>query len=867
MNGYSKTILALCVWSAVLCWFPANHVNAQNSELSPEQTKFFETKIRPVLARECYSCHSTQVGAVKGGLWVDTKEGLLTGGDSGPAIVPKDLEESMLFNAINHIDYNMPPRKKLSNEIINDFKTWIEMGAPDPRVRKSKKIKSTITSEDIEKGREFWSFVPPKSTSVRVSLEDSQRWAKTEIDDFVETKLIEQNLPKPADADAATVLRRLTFRLTGLPPSPKQIDWLQSRWDSDRDAALEKIVDTLLESPQFGERWGRHWLDVARYAESTGKERNMTFPNAWRYRDYVIDAFNADKPYNEFLQEQIAGDLLPAKNDEEWAEHLIATGFLALGPKTLTEQNGLQFQLDQIDEQIDVTTRVMLGVSVACARCHDHKFDPIPQTDYYAMAGIFKNMTTHYGTFDTFQNRRPSNLLILPVNQPGPGASSISKTQLASYQDRLDKKREELQEAARARRMSRRSDGDNARRSIANIARLSGEVGVLEGMVNSFDENGDPYSYCMGVQPVDRPSDAKLLERGEFDKPAQTVKRGFPKVMCSTRPKIRSNSSGRLELAKWIGSDENPLAARVMVNRIWMHMIGQGLVRTPENFGATGLPPTHAELLDYLAVEFVKNNWSIKSIVKKIALSRVFQMSGDFDRESFEKDPENKWLWRYQPTRLDAEAIRDSILAISGQLDKERPHGSVVAKSGNSLIREGNLIDIGGITMSMNGNSNPTGMSRQDRRKYLQQVQQRVKSLDAPVSIRSVYLPVVRDNLPRALEVFDFAEPTMVVGTRESSNTPDQGLYFLNNEFVIQQCDALARRLIDQYDSVQDQVEAAFRFAYGRNPSSVELRAASKFYKSYQPRRSFREGVSAEQKRLSAVCQAIIASAEFRFLN
>lgn len=864
MNGLllKRHFLAILLTASFAWNLAGGPAVALDDPITPEQAKFFETKIRPVLARECYSCHSTQVGAVKGGLWVDTKDGLLTGGDSGAAIVPFDLDESVLFNAINHMDYNMPPRKKLSNEIINDFKKWIEMGAPDPRVRKTAKIKSSITPEDIETGRAFWSFVPPKTTAVPVNM-DSQAWAKTAIDQFVHAGRKEHGFGTPKDADAAIVLRRLTYRLVGLPPTPEQIKWLQSRWKNDREAALETIVDQLLDSPQFGERWGRHWLDVARFAESSGKERNMTYPQAWRYRDYVIDAFNSDKPYNEFLQEQIAGDLLPAKTDEEWAEHLIATGFLAMGPKTLTEQNGRQFQLDQVDEQIDVTTRVMLGVSVACARCHDHKFDPIPQTDYYALAGIFQNMTTHYGTINTFQNRRPSNLLILPVNQPGPGAKSISKSELYQYKQRLKAKQEELQDAARLRRMDRQGDGNRARNAIANIARLSSEVGSLDALVNSYDDNGDPYSYCMGVQSVDRPTDARLLERGEFDKPAQTVKRGLPQVLCSTQPRIKSKSSGRLELARWIGSDQNPLAARVMVNRIWLHLMGQGIVRTPENFGSTGLPPTHAELLDHLAIEFVKDDWSVKSIIKQIVLSRTFRMSSQYHRQNFEKDPENKWLWRYEPSRLDAEALRDSLLAASGQLDKARPHGSTVAQSGNSLIRDGNLIDLGAIVAATS-----SGMtSGRNGRQLFSQVQRSVKNLDEPVNHRSVYLPIVRDNIPRALEVFDFAEPTMVVGTRESSNTPDQGLYFLNNTFVISQCDAMAQRLAKKHGSVQDQVGAAFLLAYGREATRGEIQAAAKFYKSYQPNGSFRSGMTSDLKRLSAVCQAIVAAAEFRFLN
>jgi hypothetical protein len=645
-----------------------------DDELSPEQTRFFESKIRPVLVRECYGCHSTKVGQIKGGLWLDTKEGLVVGGDSGPAVVPGDLDESLLWKAINHEDYRMPPGKKLSTEILSDFKNWIAMGAPDPRRRATSQVKSKITEQDIAEGRNFWSFRRPQKPSIPA---DESSWSITDIDRFIRDALRENDLYPNEDAEAATVLRRITFDLIGLPPTPEQLQWLEDRWNDDRESALEYVVDSLLAKPEFGERWGRHWLDVARFAESTGKEQNLAYPHAWRYRDYVIDAFNSDKPYDRFVQEQIAGDLLPAKTDEQWTENLIATGFLAIGPKTLTEQNARQFELDLIDEQIDVTTRVMLGVSVACARCHDHKFDPIPQTDYYALSGIFRSMTTHYGTIDTFQNRRPSNLLILPVDDPHPIGESISKKELAGLKERLRAKRAEQVEAARQRRMARMNpnSANVNRQQLANFFRLTTEIGILESKINSVDENGKPYSYCMGVQSTDRPVNARLLERGEFDKPTQEIQRGFPQVLLEEPIDLNRSSSGRLEFARWVGSDENPLTARVMVNRVWLHLMGRGIVRSPENFGATGQPPTNPKLLDFLAVEFMENDWSVKQLVKRIVMSRVYRISSQVKESSFQNDPENRLHWRMEPQRLEAEVLRDSILAVSGELDRNTPPG------------------------------------------------------------------------------------------------------------------------------------------------------------------------------------------------
>ena len=844
-------------------------------ELSREELNFFEAKIRPVLIKECYGCHSAKTGATKGGLMVDTKDALLVGGDSGPAITPGDLDESLLWGSINHEDYNMPPGKMLSDKVIEDFKKWIEMGAPDPRVMKVTEIKSEITPEDVAKGREFWAFKPPALPSTPSVADES--WADTEIDRFVLSRL-EQNELQPADdADPETVLRRLTYGLVGLPPTPKQITSIKKNFRRDPKAAIEKVVDELLGQEQFGERWGRYWLDIARYGESSGREVNVTYANAWRYRDYVIDSFNADKPYDEFIQEQIAGDLLPIKSDEDWAENLIATGFLAMGPKALAEQNGRQFRLDLIDEQVDVTSRAILGVSVACARCHDHKFDPIPQSDYYAMSGIFENTSTHYGTIDTLQNRRPSNLIILPVEDPKLKKKKLSSKELQDLKDKLADVQESFREATRARLQMRRS-GESAKtdpqQATINVARLSTQKAALEAKINSYDAKGNPHTYAMGTQEVDKLVETRLLDRGEFDRPGQVVERGFPQVMCEEAVELNSKSSGRLELARWMGSDKNPLAARVMVNRIWQHMMGQAIVRTPENFGATGQSPTHPELLDWLAVKFVEENWSVKAIIREIAVSHIYRTGSQYNSAAFNEDPTNELLWRFEPRRLDAEAIRDSLLTIGGQLDKERPYGSIAAV-GDGLVRNGTIFSMAD---KSNSESSMQSGNRRGRRNRGGQSQMGMKSnvagaavttLDQPVKYRSVYLPIVRDNVARSLEVFDFAESSMVIGTRETSNTPDQGLYFLNNKFVIEQSEKFAQRLMDQHSDVETQVRNAFLWAYGREATNGELSAAKEFYEKSEVSDggSRRDRSSVALKKLTALCQGILASAEFRFLN
>ena len=888
----------------------AEPVAAQQDSIDEEQLKFFENRIRPQLVKNCYGCHSQKSGKLRGGLALDTRQATLAGGNSGPAVVPHDLEQSLLWTSINYEDYEMPPSEPLPEDVIADFKKWIEMGAPDPREAELQQAQSEITAADIQKAAaEFWAFQPPAlavAASPAAAPTTSEgggsdnAWAQTEIDRFVWNRLAEQGLQPAPDAEPHVVLRRLTMDLIGLPPTPEQLDFFEERWRQDPQQAVAMVVDTLLDRPQFGERWARHWLDVARYAESSGKERNLTYPHAWRYRDYVIDSFNEDKRYDRFVIEQIAGDLLPAINDAEWVENTVATGFLAVGPKTLVERNRRQFELDLVDEQIDVTTRVFLGMSVACARCHDHKFDAIPQTDYYALAGIFQSTQTMYGTVSTAQNRNPSQLIQLPADQPGVTAD-IEPGQLRELREGLADKLQEANELRRKLRSEGReaSSAADVRRRIA----LQQEIGVIRARIEAYDDRGRAYAFCMGAQSDPNPQDARLLVRGEFNQPAEKVARAVPQVLTRSPIEIPGGASGRLELARWIADEANPLTARVMVNRIWLHLFGEGLVRTPENFGVTGQLPTHPELLDHLAVRFMENDWSIKQLIREIAVSRAYRMSSTFDERSFLADPENKNLWRYPPRRLDAEVLRDSMLAISGELDKQRPMGSLIAELGDATIREGRVISAAVGEQANRGRSEMVRL--QGRMADLGGLVPRVTEIDAPVTFRSVYLPIVREYVPRALEVFDFAESSMVIGKRETSNTPDQGLYLLNNEFVIAQSDAMARRLIQHSDSLRRQIQQAYILAYGRRPTAAELNTGVNFVNSFDvdvqaPVRRNNTGPGSrirnrlqrnpyaqrlnraagnedrgeavgldevQQRKLSAFCQALFASAEFRYLD
>ena len=889
-----KNILS---FTASACFLVCSIVGAEES-LTTDELTFFETKIRPVLVRECYGCHSSKAGNVRGGLRLDTKERMLLGGATGPSVVPGDPEESWLYNAITHQDFVMPPKRKLPQAVLDDFKVWIEMGAPDPRVSVQEDVQATITTDDISKAKsEFWAYQKPKETTAPAVKNTA--WCQNEIDYHVLSGLEAAGLTPAEDAEPRAIVRRLYFDLIGLPPTPDEVTAFETAWLRGAESAVSNLTDELLTRSQFGERWGRHWLDVVRYAESTGSSVNMTFPHAWRYRDYVIDSFNADKPFDHFVQEQIAGDLLPVQTDEEWSEHLVATTFLAIGAKNVNEQNRIQFRADLIDEQIDTTTRVFLGASVACARCHDHKFDAIPQSDYYALAGIFWNTETYfgnaqssYGTFSGAQTKQNSNLIRLPVADPNPFDKKLSNEDINSVRREIEDKVSSL---ASLRRSPAQGNAASAQRQRL---RTVNELQQLSGRLGNVDEAGNPRTFSMGVQERGTPQDVPILVRGEIDQPAQVVPRGFPQVLCEEPVAIPPETSGRLIFARWVGSDQNTLFARVMVNRIWKSVIGNGIVTSMENFGVTGQAPSHPELLDYLAIKFIDSGWSVKTVIREIVNSRAYRINGTYNAVCHAHDPDNALLWRANPRRLDAEVLRDSMLAISGKLDLQRPRASEVAKAGYTRVQGGmvgdpremgremfasmmrtqevNAVQPGGRPRfrqqengpGRNSNGPPGGMSYRGRRtrgfdpQLAQAVMRKVThQLDMEDAMfRSVYLPIVRDEEPRALAVFDFADSSAIIGQRESSHTADQALYMLNNPFVIQQSSAMAERIRHACSNENDQVTMAFNLVYSRSPSKTERVETEKFLARFTNEAEADEG-------LRAVCQSLFASAEFRFVD
>jgi mono/diheme cytochrome c family protein len=787
---------------------------------------FFESRIRPILADYCYECHSVETGKSKGGLLLDSREAIRAGGDSGPAIVPGDPAKSLLLTAIKHSDpdLEMPPKKaKLSAAIIADIEAWVKSGAVDPRERAGKTADRPPV--DIESGRKFWSYRKPVEPKRPVTKKSA--WAVRELDHFILEKLEDRGMTPSPDADAVSLVRRLYFDLVGLPPTPEQAAAFSM-------VNIEATVDELLASPRFGERWGRHWMDVARFAESNGRESNLTFPHAWRYRDYVIDSVNADVPFDRFITEQVAGDLLPAKDDAERARLLIATGFLAFGAKGLNEFNNEQFAADVADEQVDAVTRAVLATSVACARCHDHKTDPFSMEDYYAMAGIFKSTKTYFGNWIDSENNNHGDLIRLPV-LPGqliPNKSIGAKrvTELKAERAKIDQ--EEKDENARVKKATAEGK-DLSGESFMLLQQAIGRYwrrGGIEGQLQTVDDEGRALPVCMGVMD-DKIANSPLYERGEIAHPGKEIARGFPRVIESNGIEPPRNQSGRLELARWLTSRENPLTARVMANRVWRHLFGTGLVRTTDNFGFSGERPSHPELLDYLAVKFMEGGWSVKSLVREIVLSRAYRQASTFRSECFEKDPDNRLLWRSNKRRLDAEVIRDSMLAVSGLLDTTRRPGSLVAELDSQSV------SIIGFNPKI-----PADLDGSHR--------------------RSVYLPVIRDHLPDVLEHFDFATPTMVSGDRDVTNVPLQALYLMNGPFVQEQAAALAARVMLDSKTEAERIHRTFRLCFSREPDAVEARLASDFFKA--ARDCIEETPAREQMALARYCQALLASGEFR---
>lgn len=955
-----------------------------------ENLEFFEKKIRPILVEKCYACHAAGSKSLKGGLRVDSRDALLRGGDSGPALVPGNAGESLLIKAIEHAPdfYEMPPDGKLPAAVIADFRKWVELGAPDPRleIEAPAPRNSGRKSPSVEEGKQFWSFQPLHVAAPPAVSQPA--WPQVPADAFLQAKLDAQQLVPEERANREALLRRLYLDLIGLPPELTVIDGFLAIPEEELDRAYERIVDELIGSPQFGERWGRHWLDLFRFAESSGGGRTLLFPDAWRFRDYVLEAVNADRPLRQMIVELLAGDLLPAQDVAVRRRNLIATAFLALGPTNYERQDKDVLEMDVIDEQLETIGRAFLGMTLGCARCHDHKFDPIPTADYYALAGILRSTRTlihenvskwvesplpappdqesqivareeqiaaltkqlqqakqaakagpapatpvksrivpvaelpgividdaaaakvgkwidstyfkHYVgtgyTHDENKDKGAKTLTFVPQFTQGgryevrfayaPGDNRATNVPVTVFHadgentimvnERLVPPIEGLfvslgvyrfepngqgfvlvateatdghviadavqflpAEASRAAASSPATAAAQAKNSSAAAepdAELTRRIKELETQLKQLNEQGPQRELAMSVREHERIDDCPILIRGNLTTMGKVVPRGFLSVLpVESLEPIGAQQSGRRQFAEWLVHPHNPLTPRVVVNRIWYWLFGGGIVRSTDNFGATGETPSHPELLDYLALQFLNNDWSLKRTVREFVLSEAYRLTTEVEPARRELDRDNRWWSRMNRRRLDVEAMRDLMLFNSGRLD---------LRLGGPNIKPGTTIEY--------------GYEFTDTR-------------------RSIYTPVFRNTLPRWYEAFDFANPNQTVGRRERSTSTTQALFLMNDPFILDQSRLAAERLLaDRAINDRERAVRAYRQTLGRFPTEAESDLVVSYVSQVDPagraaspteRGARSQAVrDAALARWSHLFQSLYSSVEFRYL-
>ena len=894
-----------------------------------DSTELFEKKVRPVLVAKCQGCHGGK--EPRAGLDLTSGAGFTRGTDSGPVVDPNNVGESRLLKAISYLDrIKMPPTGRLAESEVEAITEWVRSGARWPGTQQQQ---TTVTTRGYSRAQKaFWSFQPLRR--VEPPAVKNTVWARTPIDKFLLAKLEEKGLSPAPEADRLTFLRRATYDLTGLPPTDNEI---QAFLSDNSAEAYERVVERLLGSPRYGEKWGRNWLDVARYADSTGADEDHRYVHSWRYRDYVIDAFNKDTPYNQFLREQIAGDLLPPPPGEEVnARGTVATGFLALGPKLIAEQDKPKMFYDIVDEQIEVMGKGVLGLTIACARCHDHKFDPISTKDYYALASIFastKQLAKLEGTVsklffaplsdkataqawedhqkkiedkqkqidevvgqearvyrDSLAPRLAEYMVaarqIYELNQPpAEGLNRDVLDRWVAYLKPSRERRVHLERWQNAQRQQweavareyqtsliatarHRAEAQAAWKKQAEAAKAEGktpppapqffagddryftEVTSGKGPFALPEKDKDAVFTAAGRErhsallaemkaikasaPPEPPFacglaegniiDQPVFHRGNVDAKGEIVPKRFPIVLAGENQPAIKQGSGRRELAEWLASENNPLPARVMANRIWQWHFGEGLVRTPSNFGITGERPSHPELLDWLATEFIRQGWSIKKMHRLIMNSAAYRMSSITDPVKQEKDADNRLLSRFSMRRLTVEEMRDSLLAIDGSLD-----GTM---GGNMLSGQG------------------TDKEFSDDRKSLNPDQSKR---------RMVYLPLRRSNLPSMLNLFDFGDATTHTENRSQTNVAPQALFMMNSQFVTERATNLVKRLHAE-PSDKARVERAWLMVVGRPPQSHDVDDALTYVSRFP-------GADARGKAWISYYRALIASNDFLYVH
>ncbi len=724
------------------------------------KTDFFESKIRPVLATHCFECHGHKD---KGGLKLDSREAILQGGDSGPAIVLGKPQKSLLMTAVQHADseLEMPPKKKLPPEAIADLSQWIRAGAVWPEG----KGLGFATGEITDEQRKHWAYQPLKGNPAQTPAGENF------IDAHVRGRLKEQGLQSVNLADRRTLIRRVTFNLTGLPPTPMEVEAFLKDQKAD---AWYRVVERLLASPRYGERWGRHWLDLVRYADTAGDAGDYPIPEAYKYRNYVIDAFNKDKPYNQFVREQIAGDQLHAENEEQRWEQTIATGYIAISRRIGVSPHKLRHIT--IEDTLNNLGKTFLGLTIGCARCHDHKFDPIPTADYYALYGIFDSSvyphagaehSPHRHSFVYRMGKAKADEVLKPFRSKLEPWNKKERDQFNLYQSF---QREVV-------------TGSITRQSV--WAGLEGIRARRAEVAKTFPNSDIAYAIVDGSA-----SDVSIHKQGNPRDLGPKVRRGFLQILGGQQLPENTKGSGRLELANWLTSSAEPLLARVIVNRIWHYHFGRGLVSTPSDFGVRGTAPTHPVLLDMLAQYFIKSGWSIKKMHRLILDSETYRMAATEHAGNLAKDPDNHFLWRANRRRLDAEELRDSLLTFSAQLD----------------ITPGGRHPFPHRLTYFYRQHEPFQEKYVSNKRSIYQMQQRIQ--------KNPYL-----------DMFDGPDGGLHLGDRKASVTTLQALYFMNSKFIHEQAEAITERLPEEH-----KVEYLYELVFNRRAEKKELEFAESYF-------------------------------------
>ncbi|MDQ1471927.1 MAG: hypothetical protein QOJ99_3407 [Bryobacterales bacterium] len=776
----------------------------------PESPReFFLSKVKPVLDANCMGCHGNTATA---GLRLDSREALLKGGKSGPAVVPGDPQASLLMQAVrqDHDSLKMPPAGRISDEAIASLGKWVKDGAVWPEV-KSNDAPAYVLRPDQ---KAFWSFQPVKKNTPPQA--DNADWNRNPVDQFIYARLKEKGLTPGRKADKPTLLRRASFDLTGLPPSREEVAAFVADKSPD---AFGKLVDKMLASRQYGERWGRHWLDLVRYADTAGDAADFPVPEMYKYRNYVIDSFNRDKPYDQFLREQIAGDLLPYKDDNQRWEQIVATGYI-----TVSRRVGVSPKADRhvtLEDTIGNFGQSMLGLSIGCARCHDHKFDPIPTADYYALYGIFDSTTYPFsgeehnpyrGDFVYRAGQQKAAETLKPFDEAFAPWKALERKKFNEYQEFQDKK---ILTPGRSREVVWKELSD-----------------VREKLV-PFAEAYPPLEAAWAVSEG-KPHDVKIQIYGEPKNTGALVRRGFPLILGGQKVPENEPGSGRKQLAEWLTDPANPLPARVIANRIWHYHFGKGIVATTSDFGVRGAAPTHPELLDYLAARFVEEGWSFKKMHKLVLMSETYQLaSADVPSDSA-TDPQNNYLWRQNRQRLDAEQISDSIRLLSGTLDLSEGGRHAFPNDRTYFFRQ----------------HEPFTANYENPRRAVYGMQQRIQ--------KNPYL-----------DLFDGPDGNLPLSERRSTTTSLQALYLMNSEFLANQSATIAGRLMAANTLAPKRVEWAYQTLFGRAVRPAELQQSQEFLallnKEY--RTAGCTGAGCDAKAWTSYVHAMLSSNAFLFVD